>query len=125
MLGKSEQIFFNETLSAAAPNLPYLSRVLRLDNYTNFILAVTVANAPQGTSPTLQFEILTSPDGVNFSQVGAGPAPLTSTLLCQSTDYGATTAQGAITGPYFRISALPAGAGAVFTGVYADIVAQV
>lgn len=121
MLRKSDQLLFGDTLGPAGV---YTSQTYLLGGYTAITLLVTAGAAPTGTTPTLLWAMQTSSDGVNFSQVGGALTAMSATLLQQSVDYSTTTAQGAITGPYYRVTATPS-AGSVWTNMYADLMAQV
>lgn len=123
MLGKSEQVLYNETLNAPTGTV-YISKTFRLDSYAFIVLIATINGIPTGTTPTLTWALQSSADGVSFATVGAALAAMTPSLLVQATVYGTGTTQGAITGPFFRVIATSGGTSPVFPNVFAEVVAH-
>lgn len=138
MLGKQYQLLAGSTLQIATEvstggggitgNIQgfnsggvYTSPVFVLDGYTVGILVVHLGATPTGTTPTLTWEVDTSTDGVSFSAVGSALTAMSPSVLDQVTAYFSGSTQGAITGPFFRVKATPAGANALFPKVFAEI----
>lgn len=79
-------------------------------------LNVVIRNAPTGTTPTLQFKVMVSSDGISFAQKGGALATLNA-IGAQRTPYGPGTVQGAIVENFVRVDWTITGASASFTGV--------
>lgn len=130
MIARIGQILANETvqvLGTTGGNFstggPITSEAFTLDGAALVVLLVRVVGTPTGTTPTLVFAVQQSNDGVNWTGVGAALANITAAGV-QVTPYAAGTTQGAITSTWYRVTATPGGTNGSFTGVYADIVAQ-
>lgn len=86
------------------------------NNHRRHQLNVIVGNAPTGTTPTLQFKVMVSSDGISFVQKGGALATLNA-VGAQRTPYGPGTVQGQIVEPFVRVDWTITGASASFTGV--------
>ena len=119
MLEKQYQLLDNETLSQNFTTNP-----IPYGNEAGWILVARVNGAPSGTSPTLTWALLTSSDGVNYTQLGANLSSLTG-VAAQVTPYITGSTQGAIPAGtlFFKVTGTLGGTNPVFPNVYADLVA--
>jgi hypothetical protein len=86
-------------------------------------LLVRIANAPTGTTPTLQFTVAVSNDGVNFDTIynpAAQFAPGTANTWLRVV-FSNSSAQGPILEPWIKVSWVVGGTTPSYTGVYADM----
>lgn len=119
MLEKQYQLLSEEPVSQT-----YTSPIFPYGNESGWILVVRIIGAPTGTTPSLLFDIATSPDGVTFTQVGANLTALTAVGV-QVVPYITGSTQGAFPGGtrFFQVVGTLTGTNAVFPNVHLDLVA--
>lgn len=124
MLGKSEQLFFNETFDSAVGTV-WTSKAIKQDGYVMFDFLCSLGAAPTGTTPTLSWQAQTSNDGITWANSGSALANMTPAILQIAAAFGAAAANAAITSAtWVRFVGTIAGANAKFTQVFAELVAH-
>ncbi len=85
---------------------------------------VRLQGAPTGTTPSIIWDIATSPDGVTYTQVGGALGALTA-AGAQVVPYITGATQGAFPGgtKWFQVIGTITGTNPVFPNVFVDVVA--